>query len=125
MPPRLTIKIIVKGIHIEQQGTPRQIYDNPISRFVAGFIGEMNFLDDGSGKQIAVRPEHIAVTKGEGGILSGTVRTVMMLGHYLEMTLDTDKGLVKVYINSDQANQFEKGDRVALNFDHTYSYEKE
>ena len=82
-------------------------------------------LDDGSGKQLAVRPEHIQVTKGSGGILSGTVRTVMMLGHYLEMTLDTEKGLVKVYINSDQADQFEKGDQVALNFDHTYSYNKE
>ena len=49
----------------------------------------------------------------------------MMLGHYLEMTLDTDKGLVKVYINSDQADEFEKGDQVALNFDHTYAYDKE
>jgi putative spermidine/putrescine transport system ATP-binding protein len=118
------IVVMSKG-HIEQQGTPRQIYDNPVSRFVAGFIGEMNFLDDENGRQIAVRPEHITVTKGEGGILNGTVRTVMMLGHYLEMTLDTEKGLVKVYINSDQANQFEKGDQVALNFDHTYSYNKE
>ena len=118
------IVVMSKG-HIEQQGTPRQIYDNPVSRFVAGFIGEMNFLDDGNGKQIAVRPEHIQVTKGKGGVLNGTVRTVMMLGHYLEMTLDTDKGLVKVYINSDQADQFEKGDEVALNFDHTYSYNKE
>ena len=118
------IVVMSKG-HIEQQGTPRQIYDNPISRFVAGFIGEMNFLDDGDGKQIAVRPEHIAVSKGTGGILDGTVRTVMMLGHYLEMTLDTEKGLVKVYITSDQANQFEKGDQVTLNFDHTYSYNKE
>ena len=49
----------------------------------------------------------------------------MMLGHYLEMTLDTEKGLVKVYINSDQADQFEKGDQVALDFDHTYTYSGE
>ena len=118
------IVVMSKG-HIEQQGTPREIYDNPVSRFVAGFIGEMNFLDDGSGKQIAVRPEHISVSKGTGGILSGTVRTIMMLGHYLEMTLDTDKGLVKVYINSDQANQFTKGDIVSLDFAHTYQYDKE
>ena len=46
------IVVMSKG-HIEQQGTPRQIYDNPVSRFVAGFIGEMNFLDDGNGKQIS------------------------------------------------------------------------
>ena len=119
------IVVMSKG-HIEQQGSPREIYDHPATRFVAGFIGEMNFLDDGSGKQVAVRPEHISVTKGiDKGILNGTVRTVMMLGHYLEMTLDTEKGLVKVYINSDQADQFQKGDQVALNFDHSYSYNKE
>ena len=119
------IVVMSKG-HIEQMGSPREIYDNPATRFVAGFIGEMNFLDDGSGKQIAVRPEHITVTKGtDKGVLHGTVRTVMMLGHYLEMTLDTEKGLVKVYINSDQADQFEKGDKVALNFDHTYTYSGE
>ena len=108
-----------------QGRTPREIYDHPVSRFVAGFIGEMNFLDDGSGKQIAVRPEHISVVKGTGGDLSGTVRTVMMLGHYLEMTLDTDKGLVKVYINSDQADEFTKGDVVSLNCARTYQYDKE
>ena len=117
------IVVMSKG-HIEQQGTPREIYNNPVSRFVAGFIGEMNFLDDGSGKQVAVRPESIQVKKGTGGVLDGTVRTIMMLGHYLEMNLDTDKGLVKVYINADQADTFEKGDQVALTFDRTYSYEK-
>ena len=118
------IVVMSKG-HIEQQGTPREVYDNPVSRFVAGFIGEMNFLDDGSGRQVAVRPEHISVVKGTGGDLTGTVRTVMMLGHYLEMTLDTDKGLVKVYINSDQADEFAKGDVVSLKFARTYSYAKE
>ena len=118
------IVVMSKG-HIEQQGTPREIYDHPTSRFVAGFIGEMNFLDDGSGKQVAVRPENIQVKKGTGGVLDGTVRTIMMLGHYLEMNLDTDKGLVKVYINADQADNFEKGDQVALTFDRTFSYAKE
>ena len=32
---------------IEQLDSPTEIYDNPHSRFVAGFIGEMNFLDEG------------------------------------------------------------------------------
>jgi iron(III) transport system ATP-binding protein len=30
---------------IEQKGTPRQIYGNPINSFVAGFIGETNFVE--------------------------------------------------------------------------------
>ena len=40
------LAVINNGI-IEQLGTPIEIYDNPISLFVAGFIGspQMNFLD--------------------------------------------------------------------------------
>ena len=83
------IVVMSKG-HVEQEGSPREIYDHPASRFVAGFIGEMNFLDAGDGKQIAVRPENVTVLPGiQGDGIRGVVRTIMMLGHYLEMTLDT------------------------------------
>ena len=41
-------------------------------------------------KQIAVRPENVTVLPGiQGDGIRGVVRTIMMLGHYLEMTLDT------------------------------------
>ena len=38
--------VVMNGGHIEQQGTPEQLYDRPDSLFVAGFIGSpaMNFL---------------------------------------------------------------------------------
>jgi iron(III) transport system ATP-binding protein len=38
------IAVMNKG-KIEQEGTPRQIYGNPINSFVAGFIGETNFIE--------------------------------------------------------------------------------
>ena len=39
--------VIMKDGNIVQQGTPDEIYEQPVSRFVAGFIGtpQMNFLD--------------------------------------------------------------------------------
>ena len=45
------IVVMNKGM-IEQIGTPTEIYDHPISRYVASFIGEMNFVNHGgtSGK---------------------------------------------------------------------------
>ena len=119
------IVVMSKG-HVEQEGSPREIYDHPATRFVAGFIGEMNFLDAGGGKQIAVRPENITVLPGsQDGGLHGVVRTVMMLGHYLEMTLDTDQGLVKAYITAEEAAQFSIGSEATLQLNHTYEYEKE
>jgi spermidine/putrescine transport system ATP-binding protein len=36
---------VMRGGVIEQIGTPRDIYESPASRFVAGFVGESNFLD--------------------------------------------------------------------------------
>ncbi|NIA71314.1 ABC transporter ATP-binding protein [Pelagibius litoralis] len=30
---------------LQQVGTPQQIYNRPVNRFVAGFIGEMNFIE--------------------------------------------------------------------------------
>jgi putative spermidine/putrescine transport system ATP-binding protein len=39
------IVVMNKGV-IEQTGTPTDVYDNPISKYVAGFIGDMNFIKD-------------------------------------------------------------------------------
>jgi putative spermidine/putrescine transport system ATP-binding protein len=35
---------IMRGGRLEQAGTPADIYENPVSRFVAGFIGVSNFF---------------------------------------------------------------------------------
>lgn len=90
--------VVMNRGSIEQTGTPSQIYDRPASRYVADFIGEMNFLKLGEGKVLAVRPENVKVTPGEGEGMEGFVRTVMMLGHFLEMTVDTEHGIVKSFI---------------------------
>ena len=69
------IVVMSKG-HIEQEGSPREIYDHPSSHFVAGFIGEMNFLDTRDGKRLAVRPENISVRFSSGGDIDGHVYLV-------------------------------------------------
>ena len=38
------IAIMSRG-KVAQMGTPREVYDNPVNRFVADFVGETNFLD--------------------------------------------------------------------------------
>jgi len=67
---------------ILQTGTPGEIYEKPASRFVAGFIGESNFLEgrvvsrsaqslhfEASGLTIQVRPEN-AASPGGGSLLT-------------------------------------------------------
>jgi spermidine/putrescine transport system ATP-binding protein len=36
---------VMAGGHVRQIGTPREIYQGPVDRFVADFIGDSNFLD--------------------------------------------------------------------------------
>ncbi len=39
--------VVMHGGHIQQQGTPTELFKNPVNRFVAGFLGSppMNFLE--------------------------------------------------------------------------------
>ncbi|NLC32140.1 MAG: ABC transporter ATP-binding protein [Clostridiales bacterium] len=114
--------IVMNKGSIEQVGTPNQIYNRPISRYVADFIGEMNFLNLPQGKVLAVRPENVQVMPGSGGEMAGFVRTIMMLGHYIEMTVDTDYGIVKAFITDEQSQKFARGDAVSMTFNHTQEY---
>ena len=105
------IVVMNKG-KFEQTGTPAEIYDKPATLHVASFIGEMNFLKK-DGKTIAVRPEDLTVTEGSGGQFDATVRTVMLLGHYV-MTAQHGDDVIKCYINRELSEKLKEGDRVSL-----------
>ncbi len=118
------IVVMNKG-SFEQIGTPAEIYEHPSTRYVAGFIGEMNFLEQRDGTAIAVRPENVTLERGDGtgGNIGGTVRTVMMLGHFYEIAVGTDNGIVKAYVSAETAEQFKRGDQVNCYFEGKYRYE--
>jgi multiple sugar transport system ATP-binding protein len=71
------IVVLNKG-HIEQVGSPLELYNNPKTKFVAGFIGspKMNFIENDA---IGIRPEHISITEKKGDWL-GTVLLSEHLG---------------------------------------------
>ena len=53
--------VVMSRGKFEQTDTPAEVYDHPKNRFVAEFMGDMNFLGDGRGGFIAVRPENITL----------------------------------------------------------------
>lgn len=80
--------VVMRAGRIEQVGTPLALYNTPVNRFVAGFIGSpaMNFTDrdmfPGSGAaSIGIRPEYLRVATD--GRLSGNVL------HYERLGADT------------------------------------
>jgi iron(III) transport system ATP-binding protein len=58
--------VLDKG-HVQQLGTPQQIYRQPASRFVAEFIGESNFID---GSIIEITDSQIRVATAVGAVTS-------------------------------------------------------
>ncbi|MEE4188893.1 MAG: sn-glycerol-3-phosphate ABC transporter ATP-binding protein UgpC [Roseobacter sp.] len=66
--------VVMQGGHIEQIGTPLELYDNPANAFVATFIGapSMNLLaGELSDGMVRVGGQHFAGPKGSGKISLG------------------------------------------------------
>lgn len=109
------IFVMDKG-QIVQSGTPVDIYDEPINRYVADFIGESNIIkarmiedyrvafvgkefdceDAGIPKdeavEVVIRPEDIDVTTPEKGKLIATVDTMLFRGVFNEIIAYDDAG---------------------------------
>src|SRR6185295_9772747 len=52
---------VMRGGEIEQSGTPQELYQKPRTRFVASFLGEMNWIEG-----VGIRPECVRLSCEEG-----------------------------------------------------------
>ncbi|MBC2581500.1 ABC transporter ATP-binding protein [Clostridium sp. DJ247] len=114
--------VMNKGI-FEQIGTPEEIYDNPKSKFVAEFIGNMNFVEVDN-KIIAARPENTIINKENNGDYSGNIESIMILGHFVEISLNTNKGLIKAFLPREEAKDFSQGEKVSVSFKSYHTFNK-
>ena len=106
-----TIVVMDKG-HIQQIGTPEDIYNEPKNAFVADFIGESNILDGimredyqveifgrrfacldkgfekDEAVDVVIRPEDVDIVKPEEGRLQGTVTDITFKGMQYDIIVD-------------------------------------
>jgi spermidine/putrescine transport system ATP-binding protein len=59
---------IMRDGHIVQSGSPRELYDEPINRYVADFVGKSNFF---SGEVVETNGSSVTVKSDSGGVLTG------------------------------------------------------
>ncbi|MCB1435145.1 MAG: TOBE domain-containing protein, partial [Alphaproteobacteria bacterium] len=53
---------VMREGRIEQTGSPRDLYDRPVNRYVADFVGKTNFFPaPKAGQVLSVRPEMIEI----------------------------------------------------------------
>lgn len=136
--------VVMNAGRIEQVGTPQEIYLRPATRFVADFIGKVNFLPcevvsrqgsgalvEAFGRQITVadapelsgkaslvvRPEAMFLDKGEG--IPVTVVSSVYLGSAMEIRVELPNGdQVTVYKSNPNLQEvFAAGEQAFLQLD--------
>ncbi len=112
------IVVLNRGV-IEQVGSPLELYNNPNSLFVAGFIGspKMNFISGAiaakhDAETIGVRPEHIDIVVGKGE-WQGTILLAEHLG--ADAFLHVDAGEAgRLVVRAPGEFSGKPGDKVSL-----------
>ena len=91
--------VVMNAGVIEQVGSAVDLYDQPVNRFVAEFIGRMNLLHAAAPNvpadhaYIGVRPEHIELIDGSVATedtLSGRIEKCVYLGSITRVILSVD-----------------------------------
>jgi putative spermidine/putrescine transport system ATP-binding protein len=89
------IVVLMNGGQIEQQGSPREIFNHPRTEFTARFIGGHNVIAIGD-ESFAVRDDRLLLRKpGEvvdGPSVAGTVSEVEYQGTYVRVAIAADGG---------------------------------
>jgi multiple sugar transport system ATP-binding protein len=111
--------VVLHAGTIQQVGRPVDLYNLPVNRFVAGFIGspKMNFIEgqeagrEGA-KTLGIRPEHIRIAT-DSPRWSGVVRHVEYLGSDSYLYVNTEAaGELTVRVVGEAAVAI--GDRIGL-----------
>ena len=139
--------VVMRDGQIEQVGTPEEIYAKPSTRFVADFVGKVNFVpvtigesrgDDTSielfGQQMivprvpylagethlaVVRPEELQLVPADSGFMRGQVAFRTYLGSVVEYDISLADGstLMAIEYNPKARQPFEVGDVAGISFD--------
>jgi ABC-type Fe3+/spermidine/putrescine transport system ATPase subunit len=91
--------VIMDQGRIVDAGAPETLYRQPGSAFVAGFLGECNFVDQ-AGRRLGVRPEHVRVGDAlqPGDVrLDGQVLTATFCGLHWKVFIAAQDRTVVAY----------------------------
>jgi iron(III) transport system ATP-binding protein len=134
--------IVMDGGKIAQQGAPRELYEAPVSRFLADFIGDANLVDGDLAvtpagasftaggvsapvranglppgpATLAVRPHRLRLVDAGRGVIAGTCKRAAYLGSRNEYVVACPWGELLVF--DDEAHALRRRDEaVGIDFD--------
>jgi iron(III) transport system ATP-binding protein len=133
--------IVMNGGQIEQIGSPEDIYNRPVSRFVADFVGSANMIgghvktvnSDGSlvfetnagtlilaaggnhdSKTLALRSSYIHLRPDESNVIAGTIHRRMFHGDFIQYVIDWPDG--QLIVRRPPTELLEEGSTIAVSF---------
>src|SRR6201992_1064464 len=93
--PLADIVVLMNGGRIEQQGSPRDIYNHPRTEFAAKFIGGPHVIA-GQRAAVAVRVDRVTLKRPneaiDGPAIAGTINKIEYQGTYVLVVIATDDG---------------------------------
>ncbi len=139
-----TIAVMNDG-QVEQLGPPSELYEQPRTSFVAGFLGVSNLLPgtvsgpetirleggtevkvsaDALGNRtgrvaVGIRPEKIRIVSGQVNTITGTVFESAYVGVSTQYVLDTPAGRLTVYVQNMESgtHRASPGDPITVGFE--------
>jgi putative spermidine/putrescine transport system ATP-binding protein len=114
--------VVMNEGRIEQQGTPREVFNRPRTAFVARFIGGHNVIAMGA-TTLAVRADGLRVSRlaGSNGVaVTATVTGVEYQGAWVQTSLVADDGTELVAVAPEHEldrDRLETGLRVGVSWD--------
>jgi spermidine/putrescine transport system ATP-binding protein len=137
--------VVMNNGHIEQAGTPSELYEQPATAFVAGFLGVSNLLPceisgrdrvklrDGTTVEvpaerlaghdgpisIGIRPEKISPAADERNVLDAVVVESAYIGVSTQYIVETAAGSMSLYVQNERpgAPALSSGDRLTVGWD--------
>jgi len=112
--------LVMKEGRIVQQGTPKEIYYQPVNEYVTGIFGKYNLLTpqqaswfgiEAHEKEVMIRPEGFSISATDNNGIKGTIRKISFWGNFYEAEL-----LIKdlVFVVRTTKNEWAIGEEVFI-----------
>ncbi len=131
--------VVMNDGNIQQEGTPEEIYDEPVNAFVADFIGDSNILSGrmvednlvkvdgidypcvdgteqgfppGRAVDVVIRPEDIEIRPYGQGLFNGTITSKLFIGVHYEMLVQSEDGKIEWLLQN--YDQHDVGEKIGM-----------
>lgn len=121
------IAVMNKGV-IQQVGSPKELYNNPVNTFVAGFVGHYNIFSSeesdeimgiteiGTDEALIILPENLKIRKSEKPT-NLQVKEILYNGSFTEFILTAqNKEIKSICFSNEKIAEFNIDDFVLLEF---------